>query len=740
MNPLPTGPLLTQKDIQQYFRDMKRWNFDIAYNAFYAYPYSEVIGKFRKPYIDFAKKAHKRGLIACLQIQSTVAYLEDIPLTEAQLYLDNSPHLYAHYRKYGKKNFFASFSSKTWLKYLEKLTKLFVQDYGYDWIVYEEPMWIVDIPGKRDLFYNEFLRRYPDLPYPTKNLETPSYVAVQKLKQDILVEFYDKLTLSARKIGVQQIGIMPWFFTPTHENTPAETFHSPCPTDRIIFLPNLDFVIVRMQPDNIYAGAMESTHGENLPRLYYLESMAHAIGKPVIVVNNPTNEHPTREHPEERLIPLEYFTRSTLSIAASTPQGMTRHWYKKHYSKDTKHMQLMTKVNAILPKLGYPQSPMAFVYSYRAHWHTLPLKAFEVWKNYWNFAQNLFFPWETETNNISIPMKTFYSESISECLDRNPDVQILIFNEYFPLTDKEVKIVEKWWEEKPGRTILYFGTGNGYSVDERNSGESHRTPEILHLFGIKSNYFVEQVTRDFGIDMEFIGKNIQNHFLDKHTHLPTQKIGKYHFDGNAAEILYRDSDSKTEIISQKINSTGNLALFFNFDLLRKKDSSTIEKVTHYILNQLNINLPIVKTTPGILWNQTLFGYLILSNLRNQLGYVVLVKKGYDFWNVLTQEWISLLDDTILINPLDFQLVRLVKNDNPFIDINGMTKIHEIINSNQKIQINLFTQQEVTVLLRNSPKNIYLNDKQIKVKPVHFQDYCKIEIPCPTGFHKIRLEF
>ena len=91
MNPLPTGPqaVLTPELRRQYFRDMKHWGFNVAYNAFYAFPMSLVRGELRETYEDFARMARTQGFPACVQIQSTVAEIEDVPLSESQYYLTN---------------------------------------------------------------------------------------------------------------------------------------------------------------------------------------------------------------------------------------------------------------------------------------------------------------------------------------------------------------------------------------------------------------------------------------------------------------------------------------------------------------------------------------------------------------------------------------------------------------------------------------------------------------------------
>ncbi|MDI6782582.1 MAG: hypothetical protein QME64_00620 [bacterium] len=756
MNVLPTGPLNNKRDIRTYFKDMERWKFDVAYAGYYAFPWKDTVGKLKPFYLDFAKQAHKRNIAAVMQIQSTVAFLDDIPLTEAQLYLDNTPHIYAHFSEWGLKNFFGSYASDVWLEYLQKLTKLFVQDYGYDWLVFEEPMYIVDIPGTKDRFYAVFRQRYPNVPYPTKHLETVGYVKVQELKQELQLRFYDRLTTTAKKVGAKKVGIMPWFFSPTNENTPAETFHTACSTGQMIMLPNLDFVVVRMQPDNIYADAMLNTSGEALPRLYYLESLAHTLGKPVIVVNNPTNEHPTPQESNERLIPLDYFTRCTLAITAAAPQGITRHWYGKNYEQEKSQMELYTAVNEFLPRLGYPQSAFAFVYSHRANWHTLPLKPFEVWKNYWHFARALLFDYK-------FPIHTFYAEAIEECLNRNPQVQVLIFDEYFPLTKAEVALVEKWWTAKPNRMLIYFGSGNGYSPNSDRKGlnpDILESPYILRLFGINPpvetktvqgiSKFIESEITDFGTDLTFTGASFtQDGFWGKELNIATPQVAKVELaDKKNTEIFYI-GNGYLPIVTVRTNEKKNKALFIGLSLLWERGLPPLREVIRYINNRLNLHRWVTNTSEGILWSRNKWNYLILSNLENEPGMATVQLPNYGkLWDAKERRF--MLEETqrseniqkthVDIPAYSFRLFRYVDYSEQLIDIFGMTTITELDSQNKILSLKLMTKQPVTLILKSKPKSVTVDHKNTRPQVEQFGTLVELTIPCKPGDHEIELKW
>ena len=134
MNALPVGPeqLVDGDSRSRYFEDLEKLGFDVAYTAYYAHAYEDVTERFRQGYIEFAQEASRRGYPSCVQIQMTVCAGDRVGIEEAQYDVANKPE------RWGKKGFFASFSSDAWKAYLNELTTLFVRDYGYEWVVFEE--------------------------------------------------------------------------------------------------------------------------------------------------------------------------------------------------------------------------------------------------------------------------------------------------------------------------------------------------------------------------------------------------------------------------------------------------------------------------------------------------------------------------------------------------------------------------------------------------------------------------
>ncbi|MGB9620265.1 MAG: hypothetical protein ACPL7K_07620, partial [Armatimonadota bacterium] len=433
MNALPVGPeqVATGEARSRYFQDLERWGFDIPYNAFYAHRYEDVRGRLRESYVEFAAEAHRRGYPAFIQIQSTVCAGDRVGIEEAQYNLDNEPD------RWGENGFFASFSSDAWKEYLKEITSIFVREYGYDGVVFEEPMYRVDIPGTKDRFYEKFTAAFPDVAYPRSREESSEYLRVQQAKAESVISFYTDLAAHAKNVGARHVGVMPWFFIPTVENTPQATLNTSCNINAIVRIPDVDFVVVRMQPDNVFCNVMRT--GDDMqtsPRLYYVEVMAHQLGKPVIAVNNPTDEH--TDYPSCPLIPIEFFRDATLASLAAAPNGFTRHWYGQNYGRDDEHMQVLTEAAACTSRLGNPLAHVAFVFSYSGTRHAEPWTCETVFRHYWALAKQLAF-------QSNLPMLTFHAETLAEDLAAHPEVKCLVFDEHFPLTPDQIVALKDWW-------------------------------------------------------------------------------------------------------------------------------------------------------------------------------------------------------------------------------------------------------------------------------------------------------
>ena len=732
MNVLPTSPdrTATPEQLTRYFNDMRRWNFDVAYSAFYALPLAELNGRFREPYEDFVRVAHRHGYPACVQIQSTVGYLDDVGIENAQYYTDNTTYVYQHFLAYGKKNFFGSFAAPGWLEYMKNISRT-LRGFGFDWVVFEEPMLRVDIPGTKDKFHERFCMEYPDLAYPTSQDENVAYLRLQELKAKVLVEFYDKLTIYAREIGFEKCGIMPWFFVPTFENTPMETWNTSCHINKLTFLPNVDFILVRMQPDNIFAEAIIGSGGELIPQISYLENLAQNLGKPIIAVNNPTNEHvPLSADTLNNLLPFEYFARYTLAAAAAAPNGMSRHWYRKDYDDDAQHMELLTKVNACLQRLGSPVSPVALVFSYAGMMRTVPRPWTESWKSFWRIAHDLLY-------EKKYPVLTFFAETLEESLCRHPETRLLILNEYFPIPPAEVELLERWLDSDPSHRLLYIGAHNGYrfGLDSMyHDFGTHKPPEMLRLFGCDANLPIRTMSHGDEVRLRFAGKEKSDAFLGTSPIIKSCAWGVPVFSKGAdVEILYATQENCEPVIFRRQTSRGGYALFAGLATDGIRNDLPVFEFVDFLLRDAGLSAgeyPLIKTqSSGVLWNLTENGFLIISNTGEDTATCRFMRCGLRFWDVRRGAFLRNAS-MFRLKPLDFRLLKIVGKEKNLLDIEGQIYLRHIDDRPEALSIDGFFRKDVRVFLMKKPHRVMFMKKNISYKLQEKKGYYMINIDIP----------
>lgn len=733
MNALPVGPsrVADAESRSKYFADLERWGFDVPYNAYYAALFDQVVGEHKPAYVEFAAEAHRRGYPACIQIQTTVCAGDRVGIDQAQYDVENNPDM----REDGK--FFASFSSRAWRDYLKELTTIFVQQYGYDWVIFEEPMYRVDIPGTKDPFYAEFTAAHPGVTYPTKREESPAYLSVQNAKADALVDFCRELVVHAKSVGATKAGVMPWFFIPTIENTPAGTLNPSCPIQQIARIPELDIIVVRMQPDNVYCDTMRT--GDDLktsPKLFYPEIMAHSLGKDVIAVNNPTDEH--KGHGDEPLIPLDYFRDSTLAAVAGCPAGFTRHWYGKNYGEDTKHMEVLADAASFASRLGQPVAPVAFVFSYSGTRHAEPYTYETVFPFYWLLAKRLQF-------GGRMPMLTFFADTLEEDLARHPEVQLLILEEHFPLAPDQMMAISRWWQSAEKRGVVAFGTGLGFCTDVDMPGvrpSSRACPGVFELIGLKQEDR-PQFTADEPIKVRDISRIRRSAFLGTDLTLPVKTIANVRrVFGSRASVLYEADIADTHLpVVAEWRDRATLAMFCGFGLCEETVDAA-EKAIRYALREVDFpGLMLDSCTDDVLWSINKHDFIAVSNLSDKPGSATGRPGRANFWDCRQQKMLEDGDVKIELDPHSFRVLRVVGRRSKFFDVLGACYLRKLIDGAGRAEIELLAGRKTTLVLRASPREIMVDGRHCTVTQEVINNAYHVTLQqCPPGERKIALKW
>lgn len=729
MNALPVGPhqVADPKILERYFNDIERWKFDIAYNAYFAFPYDDVVGPLKPVYIAFAAEAKRRGLPACIQIQSTICRCDKVPPSEAQHMRNNEP------KWFNEKGFFASFASSVWRDFLKELTTFFVKECGFDWIIFEEPFYQVDVPGTKDRFYEIFKEKYPDLKYPEKHEETEAYLAVQQLKADVLVDFCDELTSHAKSIGAKMVGVMPCCFMPFTAHALSDTRNTSCDVGRIGCLENLDFLVVKMHPGDVFADKMRT--GDDMqrsPLLHYAEVLAHSVGKPLMVVNNPSDEY--GYNPDSSLIPVEYFEQSTLAALAAAPNGMTRHWYTHDYELAVEHTEFLAKTNAVINRLGSPVSRVAFVFSYAGCSHASPNSYENVWRIYWTLVRKRLFDQRR-------PLLTLYADTLLENLESHPEVQVMVFDEHFPLTAAQAEAVHKWWLARPDRAIVLFSGGSGFSADISKPGiqpASEAFPELLSALGIKEEEETTIVHND--LTLNYVAKVKRSRFLDDSMKLGNVRTAAINrIFGSGANTLYTDDNHRPVIVEMR--QKGSLGLFCGVEL-SEATADMATKAIDYALGVVDAPNPIVvNCSKDVLWSETRGGFVVITNCSKEPGKVEIDLSNSVLWDMLEEEEVTSRFCELELPPLSFKLFRRFAKRSKLFDIQGAQWIKSVVDGAGKADVALMAGRQTAFLVKVPPREITVDGKPSIINLQKKNGACLVTLEqCPPGERNIMLKW
>jgi len=529
---------------------------------------------------------------------------------------------------------------------------------------------------------------------------------------------------------------MPWFFIPTIENTPPVTHNPSCPIERISAIPELDTIVVRMQPDNIVCNTMRT--GDELadsPKLYYSEIMAHSLGKDVICVSNPTDEE---TKPGDKLVPLDFYRDATMSALAGSPGGFTRHWYPKNYGEDTKHMEVLADAASFTSRLGQPVAPVAFVFSYSGTIHAEPYTYETVFQFYWAVAKRLQF-------EAGVPMLTFFADTLEEDLARHPEVQLLVLDEHFPLTSDEMMAISRWWQGAEKRGLVAFGNGIGFCADLDKPGlrpSCVACPGVFELIGLKQEERPQYVS-DGPIKLRDVSRIRRSAFLGDHLTLPVNTIADVRrVFGSRASVLYEVDIPDAHVpVAAEWRDRATLALFCGFGI-SDETAGIAERAIRYAMREVDCPpLLIEPTTPDMLWSANKHDYVVLSNLSDKPG-VARAKPGRaNFWDCRERKLLSDGCAEIDVPAKSFRVLRLVGRRSKFFDVLGASCLRKLIDGAGRAEIELLAGQKTTLVLRASPREIVVDGKHSTVTQEVINDAYYVTLnQCPPGERKIALKW
>lgn len=729
MNALPTSPyeVADLEGLQQYFLDIERFGFDIACITCRAIPYKDITGSLESPYRRFASEAKAKGCKACIRIHSSISAGDVVGVAEAQHNHENGPG------RCGDEGFYASLASSAWRNYLKDLTRIFIEDYGYDWVIFDEPTHRFDIPGTLDRFYHKYLFTYPDLTYPTERAETPEYLKLQRLKAVVLLDFCKELTDYAKEIGAEKVGIMPRPFIPAFENASGQELSSCCESRNIAALPGLDFLVTRMDLGSVYAGYLKT--GDEMsrsPAICYAEALSHCVGKHVIAMISPTGEY--HECVETPMPPNDFIQKAILASTAAAPNGLMVRWLGRAIDHESIFGDTLAQSNRMLRRIGKQRSPLAFVTSGSGFKHAEPYSYESVWQFYWQIMRQFLFV-------DDFPALTFSAEAIEQHLAMNPHVSILVLEEHFPLTLAQMLFLEKWWTQDTGKAIIVVGGGMGYSADPDKPGLqpiSEAFPGLLAKIGIKQDSPGSiSITDGANVLLKWICCK-HSPLLSEEIVLNNATIANVHrVFGSHNTVVYSDPEDRP--IIAKWASGKSLGFFCGID--SHTAAPIVSQIIKYILRTIKVSPPVATANDLTVWNGTKDGYVIIANCSGSITDVTISRNPCTYWDVMEQQLVKDTCIELKLHPMSMRVFRWTNKASKLYDVVDAIHISSIISGAGRAEISLTLGKDTIFIVRNKPREVQVDGFAVTASTTQCSPYYKVHLPdVEPGNHVVSLRW
>ena len=317
-----------------------------------------------------------------------------------------------------------------------------------------------------------------------------------------------------------------------------------------------------------------------------------------------------------------------------------------------------------------------------------------------------------------LPCLTFYADNLENCLKNHPEVNMLILNAWFPISEEETSMLESWLEKSPGRKVIYLGGDYGYTYSLETSiyqWDKRRGPEMLALFGADP-LSIKPFRRDDRITLEKVSNQTEFNLGNEIT-LKTSGIGKINFTDETVEILYKDKYSGSPVITKRKVGKGE-AWYVGISLdgselgeMASKGCSPFPLKELILKNQVDDEYPLVlEAASGVLWNRTQAGFLILSNTWETSAKIKLRKTKNNYWNCKTGAWVE--NEEIEIEPLDFAVLRIVPENSPLLDILEVCSITKLVEKGNHLRIEGTFFPDFCLVSLAAPEEMIFNDVSI----------------------------
>jgi hypothetical protein len=686
----PPHTLTSLSRVEQYFRDIDRLGFDVACTTCRAYSPETVLGPLSEIYAAFSAMARSRGIAASIGINTYYCTAEFMDSTEFQYHRDNRPAEL-------DEGYYASFASEKWREHLKALTRVFVEEFGFNWVQFGEPICGVDIPGSRDRVYAEYLRAFPESPYPQRREETKSYLSLQKLKTDVVIALCEDLCGYAKSVGAERVGLMPRPFNPALDPC-VDGVSNPmcCDNGRLIFLPAVEFASVRVLPNSRLA---EDGYVAEMALDSYAEVLSNSLGKGVFALIHAPNQ---QGDPPGLDLSCGALWKTTLATMAAAPCGIGLYWQPETGLLDTDYAQVLALAADVLPRMGGQRAPAGVVFSQSGMLHDDGTVE-GAWPPYRDLMKYFH-------GTMKWPSVTFHASAIEEQLASSPQTRSILLEEHSPLTADQVASVLRWWRAEPGRSITVVGSGRGLSADPNEPGErslGEAFPGLLENIGIKEvepstihkapESAVRLVAHSTRI-AQVIG-DVAEVVVDGIAHVA--KIF-----GSGCRVLCSDEQGNPVITYRREGNAS--AYFLGLGCVESAFPILVRLLTYIMVTDKIYLPPLIPVSGDFLWNCTGDGYIIIANISGETVQARLLEHPYVYWDVVQQTMIRDESVDLELAPGDIRVLRCVTKTTKLIDVVHALYIGSIKSGSKRADVDLYTGRDPGFIVTKAPHKLLVD--------------------------------
>ncbi len=727
MNVLPVRPHLVQNSEQRrsYFDYLEKLGFSWACISYCALSRRQLRGEYKGIYGGFATQAREEGYTACIRIHVSLGAEDAIGISEAQRDTDDNPVT-------AQGGFFVSMASDAWVAHVKELLDFFIGEIGYQCVIFEGLDFQCDVPGPSDPLSARFALLHPGMQYPPPRSETPEYLMLQHEKALTVMQFCAQLAMHAKSRGACLVGIVPQSFIPADGHAPS----SGCEAALLARIPEVDFVASGLSPEELLnVGAQTLDEMQHSPLLFYTEAMALASGKGTIVLGGRSSCR--GDIPAEKKMSDVYLRDCMNAALAGDSCGIMVEWNGEDSpSEDCR--DVLADEAVCSGRLGQPKAPVAFVFSYCGTRHVEPHSCMDVFRAYWSLAKPMAF-------SERIPMLTFHAETLRDDLAAHPEVQLLVFDDHFPLNVEQMLAIRDWWQGTHRRAAIAFGVGQGYAADVNAPGlqpSASAYPGMFELIGLKHEED-DVVLFDHPVALKDVSRVRRSAFLGSD---PPERIsaiaGVKRVFGSRANILYEaELDGLRVPVVAEWRDRMTLAVFCGFGLSPETSDMAV-KAVRYALSEIDAPPPIVDScTDGIVWSVNRNDYVVISNLSDTQGSAVGRPGRANFWDLREHGMLPDGDPLITVDPHSFRAFRVVGRRSKFLDVVGCPCLRSLTDGTGRAEIDLVAGKTTAFVLKNSPREIYVDGRPSTITQKIVDGVYHVTLQqCPPGECRISLRW